>query len=959
MEHNNADNWLLVPRIQRNEANRLYIEVKFTMRSCAEMPEFSRTCKETLRLYGRQLNNNERLPRAWHDDRQWNLVDTFTAKSEKTGTYVQTSSYEVNSSSAYFSFRDSGTCSSLLYVKIYYEVCPETTDTFVYLPRTISGKDVHSVVTVSGKCIKNASPTNFSHQNPTFICKSDGRWQSIGNVRCECDPGYIPSLKTGTCAACSIGTYKSKQGAGECLPCPTHSYSYNVGSPECRCESGFYRADGESADFPCTQPPTKPSTVRIAEENQTSVTIIWEEPSNLGGRKDIWYSFKCSMCGTLVKSNPSIPYFKARRLTLSNLEPNKHYAVMIFAHNNVSIKSDRRPYELVEFMTKSQDDVRIEEEGAYVGKKNGWWPTGMTLWTWIIFGVIVILAIACFLLFLSRRSGSNRKQMSDLDMLDNYKQGSITPDETRPSSHGGGTPSSFSSWPIMLRRKLNMPLIPVYGAHKSSTIGRKPYKYYVDPSTYEDPNEALAEFTNELDPSLIQVFRQIGVGEFGEVCCGRLTIEGLYGNTVQQVVAVKTLLPGSSGKAKADFLMEASIMGQFQHDNVIQLVGVVTKTEPIMIITEFMLNGALDKFLRSNDNGSISIQQLVEMLCGIASGMKYLNDMGYVHRDLAARNVLVDDRLTCKIADFGLSRGLRGAAATEKVYTTNGGKIPIRWTAPEAIHHHKYTTASDVWSFGIVMWEVCSFGERPYWDWTNQKVITEVDQGYRLPCPMDAPPILHNMMQHCWQWDRHKRPKFAEILTRLTAFANELEEVYGKCRSPGLIKYQSTPILNRDSSHTNQGALLSPSTLAPPNPPSTLPPVLTLEEFLRLNNLGHCISKLNMVGIKNLAELAQLAHGDFLAFGIHTDEAAKLYEAVRSIRYVNSTISHPPPPMPSLRRPVPQLTPIPAARVSGSGPQRSPLLSSGSSSTTQTMLTANGMSKKSSPNFSSDSGFFV
>jgi len=171
--------------------------------------------------------------------------------------------------------------------------------------------------------------------------------------------------------------------------------------------------------------------------------------------------------------------------------------------------------------------------------------------------------------------------------------------------------------------------------------------------------------------------------------------------------------------------MEASIMGQFDHENVIRLIGVVTRTEPIMILTEYMLYGSLDQFLRSNRDGKLTMSQLAKLLQGIASGMKYLTDKAYVHRvcglkeliifklfkDLAARNVLVDDRLTCKIADFGLSRGLRQCSGSmEQEYTTQqGGKIPIRWTAPEAILHHKYTAASDVWSFGVVMWEVRTF----------------------------------------------------------------------------------------------------------------------------------------------------------------------------------------------------------------------------------------------------------
>lgn len=294
----------------------------------------------------------------------------------------------------------------------------------------------------------------------------------------------------------------------------------------------------------------------------------------------------------------------------------------------------------------------------------------------------------------------------------------------------------------------------------SSAEQLKPLKTYVDPHTYEDPNTAILKFATEIHPSHITKQKVIGAGEFGEVYRGILKVPGRK----EVAVAIKTLKPGYTEKQRQDFLSEASIMGQFCHQNIIRLEGVVTKFKHAMIVTEYMENGALDRYLRDHD-GEFSSFQLVGMLRGIAAGMKYLSDMSYVHRDLAARNILVNNNLECKVSDFGLSRVLEDDP--EGTYTTSGGKIPIRWTAPEAIAYRKFTSASDVWSFGIVMWEVMAFGERPYWDMSNHEVMKAINEAFRLPAPMDCPSAVYQLMLQCWLQDRSKRPRFGDIVSLL------------------------------------------------------------------------------------------------------------------------------------------------------------------------------------------------
>eukprot|EP00096_Caligus_rogercresseyi_P013568 TRINITY_DN61_c2_g1_i1.p1 TRINITY_DN61_c2_g1~~TRINITY_DN61_c2_g1_i1.p1 ORF type:complete len:1042 (-),score=344.49 TRINITY_DN61_c2_g1_i1:712-3837(-) len=380
--------------------------------------------------------------------------------------------------------------------------------------------------------------------------------------------------------------------------------------------------------------------------------------------------------------------------------------------------------------------------------------------------VIVTLLLVGLLFFFVRRGGSPAwRQKSEKECCDSLDyRGLGANNESHPivsASNSNHHHNNLAS--------------PIYNPMSS------PYKTYVDPHTYEDPHFAVKQFAKEIDSRFITIEAIIGGGEFGDVCRGRLNLP----DRNDMLVAIKTLKPGSSEKCRADFLTEASIMGQFEHPNVIFLQGVVTKTNPIMIITEFMENGSLDTFLRAND-GKFQVVQLIGMMRGIAYGMQYLSEMNYVHRDLAARNVLVNSQLVCKIADFGLSRQIADSNV-DGAYTTRGGKIPVRWTAPEAIAFRKFTSSSDVWSFGIVMWEIMSYGERPYWTWSNQDVIKAIEKGYRLPAPMDCPEANHQLMLDSWQKERSHRPSFASIVKTLDKLI---------CAPETLRKLASDPLQN-------------------------------------------------------------------------------------------------------------------------------------------------------------------
>ena len=259
----------------------------------------------------------------------------------------------------------------------------------------------------------------------------------------------------------------------------------------------------------------------------------------------------------------------------------------------------------------------------------------------------------------------------------------------------------------------------------------------------------------EIDRQQIRLIRKLGAGQFGEVW------EGLWNNSTS--VAVKTLKPGTM--SPSEFLQEAALMKSLRHPKLIQLYAVCTREEPIYIVTELMKHGSLLEYLRG-EGRSLKLPQLVDMSAQVAAGMAYLEEQNYIHRDLAARNILVGEHLICKVADFGLARVI-----DEDIYEAHtGAKFPIKWTAPEAAMYNRFTIKSDVWSFGIVLYEIITYGRFPYPGMTNAQVLEALQQGYRMPRPMGCPDKLYDIMLDCWREEPANRPTFETLQWQLEEF---------------------------------------------------------------------------------------------------------------------------------------------------------------------------------------------
>ncbi|XP_062363642.1 ephrin type-B receptor 2 isoform X8 [Cinclus cinclus] len=753
------NNWLRTKYIRRRGAHRIHVEMKFSVRDCSSIPNVPGSCKETFNLYyfESDFDSATKTFPNWMEN-PWMKVDTIAADESfsqvdlggrvmKINTEVR-SFGPVSKNGFYLAFQDYGGCMSLIAVRVFYRKCPRVIQNGAVFQETLSGAESTSLVAARGTCIANAEEVDVPIK---LYCNGDGEWLvPIG--RCMCRAGY-ESVENGTiCRGCPSGTFKANQGDEGCVHCPINSRTTSEGATNCVCRNGYYRADADPVEMPCTTIPSAPQAV-ISSVNETSLMLEWSPPRDLGGREDLVYNIickscgagrgACTRCGDNVQFTPRQLGLTEPRIYISDLLAHTQYTFEIQAVNGVTDQSPFSP----QFASVNITTNQAAPSAVSIMHQVSRTVDSITL-SWSQpdqpNGVILDYELQYYEKDLSELNSTTVKSPTNTVAVQNLKAGTIYVFQVRARTVAGyGRYSGKMYFQTMTEVTPGM-------------------KIYIDPFTYEDPNEAVREFAKEIDISCVKIEQVIGAGEFGEVCSGHLKLPGKR----EIFVAIKTLKSGYTEKQRRDFLSEASIMGQFDHPNVIHLEGVVTKSSPVMIITEFMENGSLDSFLRQND-GQFTVIQLVGMLRGIAAGMKYLADMNYVHRDLAARNILVNSNLVCKVSDFGLSRFLEDDTSDPTYTSALGGKIPIRWTAPEAIQYRKFTSASDVWSYGIVMWEVMSYGERPYWDMTNQDVINAIEQDYRLPPPMDCPNALHQLMLDCWQKDRNHRPKFGQIVNTL------------------------------------------------------------------------------------------------------------------------------------------------------------------------------------------------
>eukprot|EP00062_Callorhinchus_milii_P012589 gi/632959785/ref/XP_007895819.1/ PREDICTED: epidermal growth factor receptor isoform X2 [Callorhinchus milii] len=276
------------------------------------------------------------------------------------------------------------------------------------------------------------------------------------------------------------------------------------------------------------------------------------------------------------------------------------------------------------------------------------------------------------------------------------------------------------------------------------------------------PNQALLRILKETEFKKVKV---LGSGAFGTVYKGLWNPEG---ENVKIPVAIKVLREATSPKANKEILDEAYVMASVDHPHVCRLLGICL-TSTVQLVTQLMPYGCLLDYIRENKD-HIGSQYLLNWCVQIAKGMGYLEERRLVHRDLAARNVLVKTPQHVKITDFGLARLLD---VDEKEYHEDGGKLPIKWMALESILHRTFTHQSDIWSYGVTIWELMTFGSKPYDGIPACEIPSILEKGERLPQPPICTIDVYMIMVKCWMIDAESRPRFRELTSEFCRMARD------------------------------------------------------------------------------------------------------------------------------------------------------------------------------------------
>eukprot|EP00118_Oscarella_pearsei_P003506 m.14550 g.14550 ORF g.14550 m.14550 type:complete len:2329 (+) comp25813_c0_seq2:64-7050(+) len=533
-------------------------------------------------------------------------------------------------------------------------------------------------------------------------------FQSYGfYFRCQRMDGCVNPLCLSYRNWTLAGTVSSATALPQLLP--ASQYAITIGLERER----YFSSNEVNVSTPAG-PPSRVEMIEIIDVKSTSALLSWILPCNNGAVvRQFCYRFRSSdspTCVSATLTSTSSPDQSHHNYEFLDLSPGQSYVIAISANNSDGIGD----WAEASFTTTNETSISDSDNAKTIAVAVS-----------VPVGLLVIILIVLFIIVSSRR-----KVKAQINSF-NYSNGDTQ-------------------------------LVNLRATRISHTdLLRNVNPSYLDTTGVED----LTLFPR----SQLSLESFLGEGQFGEVYKG--VAVGLIPGEEKTNVAVKTLHKDATDNLKQEFLKEARFMGNFRHPNILQLFGVCIDSDPMYMIMELMEGGDLLTFLRGarQDIGPplLTMSELLRIAQDICAGGKYLEQQRFVHRDLASRNCLVSTRgldRVIKIGDFGMARNVY----RNQYYRKEGeGLLPVRWMAPECLIDGVFTTQGDVWSFGVVLWEVFTFGHQPYPARTNQEVLKFVVQGGRLERPSRCPDDVFRIMYMCWAHAACDRPTFRALLDRL------------------------------------------------------------------------------------------------------------------------------------------------------------------------------------------------
>ncbi|XP_069015131.1 ephrin type-A receptor 2 [Embiotoca jacksoni] len=655
----------------------------------------------------------------------------------------------VSSRGFQIAFSYSGTCVFVTSIRLYYRMCPDIVSDLVSFGRTGAGSGP-----LLGSCVERAVKVS----PPERECNVDGVW-GPQRGRCTCEAGH--QVRNNTCQACRIGYYKATNESGECRMCPANTKTHREGSERCDCQQGFSQLPSDPNDLGCTKAPSAPVNLTTFHYNDSVLMVTWDPPYDRGGRQEIKYSVKCEKeagagnqweaCVNDVVFLPEPSALTHTSVNIMGLNPQDDYRLSVQAWNDISALQGK-PHASTAVVTIHRwkvppavitvsPPVNISDEITPPQPESRF---SIWLTIGVLFGILMLIAVISIVVCALPRNYTKLRLDQEVELL---------------------------------------PMNPEMSFRHPQTIQAAPQQSNMAEGVVQLLGGVSGRLLDSLKEVLVErsqltLGKEMGKGEFGSVHQGVFAPQ--EGVVIE--VAVKMMRVGIHCEEDLhEFLREAEIMKNFDHENVVRLLGVTLQRDqdsplPIpLVVLPYMKHRDLRRFLIATRYGDIPMfiphQTLLRFIIDIAAGMDYLSSQGCLHRDLAARNCMLGDDLRVCVADFGLSKN---------IYSNNyyrqkvAIRLPIKWMAMESLSECIYTSKTDVWSYGVTMWEIVSRGRIPYPGVHNHELLDLLLSGHRLKPPEDCDQKLYEVMRSCWDREATRRPAFRELVEALKGLLSEL-----------------------------------------------------------------------------------------------------------------------------------------------------------------------------------------